>query len=156
MVQHSLRRSVGLTASVLFASCGTNAPEAERTSHLRLGHQSLPWRVLYAHNGAIREGATQVPASEHTKEMLRFLGSRVQSVRAVPLAWMTRADLAACDVVLVDGDFYDKDASGRILRRAEVTAPAFELLDGKPTVLMGGVGGRIGDLLLVKTSWVSG
>lgn len=119
------------------ASCGTGPA----TDDLR-----LPYRVLYA----------RPAACAHVRGMVRFLEDHVASVKEVDLARVADEDPAASDLVIVDGDLYEHDETGRPLRRIGIAAPPFAALDGRPTVLMGGVGGRVGDLLRVKTSWVSG
>ena len=106
----------------------------------------LPLRIAYCGDDG----------TEYTRGMVSFLRSHVGSLRIVPRAGLSAAELREIDVLLIDGELYYPTPSGGLAGHKQIAAPPFEVLCSVPTVLMGGVGGRIGDLLQLKTAWRPG
>jgi len=109
-------------------------------AHPSPGQERVALRVLYAGDGD----------TERAREFVAFLSSRAGSVRAVMRETVTASDVNETDVVVVDGD--PEAYVARLDSSAPPRPPAFDLLNGIPTVLVGWVGLTTGSHWRLKTS----
>jgi hypothetical protein len=104
----------------------------------------LPLRVLYAGDGE----------TEHARAFADFLERHTKGCKSVARDKVHCADLDGFDVVLVDGELYEKDSLGNACGRREIAKMDVAALSKKPLVLVGAVGGLVSQQLELKTAWV--
>lgn len=108
--------------------------------------EKLPYSILYASNAG----------TPYSAAWEKFLGEHAAKVRFVAGADLKAADLAGCDLLVIDGEVESHDANGQMQLKDEKLRLALDELQGFPVVLMGGQGGFVSDDLHLKTSWHAG
>ena len=83
-----------------------------------------------------------VPGSHHMQSYKALLSRYFRSVRTIAVVDLPNADLSNADVLVVDGSYKDQAPRG-------VTLDSLSI----PTVLIGGMGGKISDSLDLKLGW---
>lgn len=101
-------------------------------------------RILYAGD----------PGTERTLVFQAFLSEHFPSVKTLPVLQLPEANLSDVDVLIVDGEILD-ETGGHI---HVLKGPQGMTLDklSVPTILIGGMGGRISDDLRLKLGWRHG
>ena len=82
------------------------------------------------------------PDSPDTASFVRLLQGHFPHVRSIPVTDLATADLSQDDVLIVGGSYKDDGPKGVSLDSLSI-----------PTVLIGGMGGRISDNLDLKLGW---
>ncbi len=109
------------------------------------GRESLPpLRILYAGD----------PGTERTLVFQAFLSEHFPSVKTWPVLKLPEANLSDVDVLIVDGEILDETGGDIRVRKG----PQGMTLDKLPvpTILIGGMGGRVSDDLGLKLGWRHG
>src|SRR5579872_750053 len=83
-----------------------------------------------------------VPGSRHMQSYKALLSRYFRSVRTIAVVDLPNADLSNADVLVVDGSYKDQAPRGVTLETLSI-----------PTVLIGGMGGKISDSLDLKLGW---
>jgi hypothetical protein len=101
----------------------------------------LPLRVLYASD----------PDTEYSAGWAEFLSAHTAEVRAVGQMELTPELVRAWDVLVIDGELQE---NGGAYKRETVRVPLrLADLQGRPVVLMGGLGGRLSTQWMLAGSW---
>lgn len=90
--------------------------------------------------------------SDRTRSFEKFLGERFGSVRVVVNETLAEEDLSDADVLVIDGKLSLKEQQVRAGTPQGMTLAKLSM----PTVLIGGVGGRVADQLKLKLGWSYG
>lgn len=116
-----------LLVAVFVMGCGAGDP--------------VPKRIFYAGD----------PDTRHMESFRELLEQHFESVRTIPLLDVGTADLSDADVLIIDGLPIKRGDDGPSV----VKTPQGVVLDtlSVPTVLIGGMGGRISDSLSLKIGW---
>src|SRR5262245_7730388 len=102
--------------------------------------ERLPLRVLYASE----------PGTEYTDGWRKLLEHHVAEVRAVAHAELTPELVRAFDVLVIDGELMN----GEEYKTLEPRIPLrLSQLQGRPVLLMGGVGGKVSTTWGLAGSW---
>lgn len=139
--------SLALTLCAAFAQQPHPAAQEPAPQASQPATEILPLRILYA-------GNTGTP---YTAAWMAFLDEHVASVRFVAGRALSAKDLTDIDVLVVDGEVEQRDATGAMQSlKSEHIRLGLGDLQGFPVVLMGGEGGFLSDELKLKTSWHHG
>ncbi len=92
--------------------------------------------------GSLRIVYAGVPGSSHMQSFPALLSHYFKSVRTIAVGDLANADLSHDNVLIVDGSYKDQPPKGVTLETLSI-----------PTVLIGGMGGRISDSLDLKLGW---
>ena len=95
------------------------------------GHRP-PSRIVYA----------SPPDSPDTASFVRLLEQHFPQVRTIPVSEIATADFTKDDVLVVGGSYKEEGPRGLSIDSLTI-----------PTVLIGGMGGRISDNLDLKLGW---
>lgn len=91
--------------------------------------------------------------TDHTRAFQEFLGKHFPEVNTIPVTDLGKADLSGGDVLIVDGKVLRYKEGGAVGgARPGPQGVSLEKL-GIPTVLVGGMGGRVSDSLKLKLGW---
>jgi hypothetical protein len=102
--------------------------------------ERLPLRVLYASE----------PGTEYSAGWKKFLEEHVAEVRAVAHAELSPELVRAFDVLVIDGELME----GGEYKKTEPQIPLrLSQLQGRPVLLMGGVGGKVSTTWGLAGSW---